>query len=281
MSDQAVHMEDLTFGGNETESVTVFLQRVKRVAFMQGRQRDQEWLVDYVETCLVEKALVWYTKLEERTRSDFNSLRVAMLEHFAIPVSIPPAAPAAPAAAAPTASIPARPPPQNPRGRISFVMEDGVFWGYCENVERMHKSQWLCYRTSNISKALIVELCMSSDPSRKSSSLLRVVDSNGETGDNCLGAIYLGETSGAAFWVLSFCDEGVLLPYPQARSLKNPSARAASKIWEVIDGTQELRAVWVNHEGVRSQLKVRSGKADDGLWFRLLDDEKLEIDNRG
>ncbi|KAG8864827.1 hypothetical protein FRB96_003413 [Tulasnella sp. 330] len=246
MSDKAEPIEDLIFHGNENENVAAFLQKVKRVAFAQGRQRDQEWLVDYVEACLSDKALLWYTKLDERTWSDFNSLRVAMLEHFATPVNIPPAAPAA----APIASILARRPSQsNPRGRISFMRHDGLFPGYCRDVERkvsVGPGLWECSRTSKVSDALIVELCKSSDRSGKSRSLLKIVDSNGKAGDECVGVMRLVPGSGLDIWILCLCDEGVLKPYPRAKALKTPSMPAASKIWELIDDTQELRAVWVN-----------------------------------
>lgn len=77
-----VPLEEISFDGNESENVSLFLQSVKRVAFAQGRQRDNEWLADYVETCLIDEALEWYDALDEKTQGDFKSLRTAMLQRF-------------------------------------------------------------------------------------------------------------------------------------------------------------------------------------------------------
>lgn len=77
-----VPLEQLTFGGNETENVSSFFRNVKRVAFAQGYQRDNKWVADYVETCLIDKALEWYDALDEKTQADFQSLRTAMLQRF-------------------------------------------------------------------------------------------------------------------------------------------------------------------------------------------------------
>ncbi|KAG8848028.1 hypothetical protein FRB96_001320 [Tulasnella sp. 330] len=96
MSDQTSSPEELIFYGKEDEDVTSFLQKVKRVAFGQGRQRDQEWLVDYLETCLSGKALIWYLGLDEKSKSSFTTLSIAMIGHFPVPsASIPSALAAA------------------------------------------------------------------------------------------------------------------------------------------------------------------------------------------
>ncbi|KAG8878521.1 hypothetical protein FRB97_002431 [Tulasnella sp. 331] len=100
MSDQILPLERLTFEGTAGENVTQFLQAVNRVAFAQGRQRDQQWLSDYLVTCLAGDALVWYLKLDESTRCDFYMLSIAMIEQFRI--ANPEYIPYAPPAAAPT-----------------------------------------------------------------------------------------------------------------------------------------------------------------------------------
>lgn len=101
-------IDQITFEGKDTEDATLLLQSVKRVAFALDRQRDQEWLADYVETCLAGTALMWYVALDEKTRYDFNSLRIAMIERFSqsIPMCIPRAPPAA--------ALPHPLPPQDP-----------------------------------------------------------------------------------------------------------------------------------------------------------------------
>ncbi|KAG8854788.1 hypothetical protein FRB96_007317 [Tulasnella sp. 330] len=108
-----IPLQEITFDGNESENVSLFLQNVKRVAFAQGRQRDDEWLADYVETCLIDDALEWYDTLDKDIQRDFSSLRTAMLERFRRSTRIA-NMPLAPAAAAPRLISPPipNPPPQ-------------------------------------------------------------------------------------------------------------------------------------------------------------------------
>ncbi|KAG8883701.1 hypothetical protein FRB98_002859 [Tulasnella sp. 332] len=67
---ETVPPESVTFEGKDAEDVTLFWQSVRRVAFAQGRQGDGDWLVDYVETCLAGRAVLWYDALDEKTLSD-------------------------------------------------------------------------------------------------------------------------------------------------------------------------------------------------------------------
>lgn len=100
ISETMSSLEYLIFDGKAGSNVTLFLQRVKQVAFAQCHQRDNDWLADYVEACLTDDALVWYDALDESTQRDFGALRTAMLLHF-IATDIPPTnIPSAPPAAA-------------------------------------------------------------------------------------------------------------------------------------------------------------------------------------
>lgn len=102
----ASHLEHITFEGKPTEDVTTFLQSVKRVAIAQGRQRDDEWQVDYVESCLAGDALRWFSELEEGTLGSWRTVRNAFLRQFSTPVNRPANAPAAAATpAAPRAAV--------------------------------------------------------------------------------------------------------------------------------------------------------------------------------
>ncbi|KAG9032636.1 hypothetical protein FRB95_001146 [Tulasnella sp. JGI-2019a] len=74
--------ELLTFNGSDTSDVTLFLQNVKRVAFAQGRQRDNEWLVDYTEASLTGEALRWFHRLDEETIGTWKTLCGAFLLRF-------------------------------------------------------------------------------------------------------------------------------------------------------------------------------------------------------
>ncbi|KAG9027448.1 hypothetical protein FRB95_007748 [Tulasnella sp. JGI-2019a] len=60
--DHATPLEHITFDGNGSEDVTIFLQSVKRVALVQGRQRDDDWIVDYTEASLTGDGLATSTK---------------------------------------------------------------------------------------------------------------------------------------------------------------------------------------------------------------------------
>ncbi|KAG9023632.1 GTP-binding protein [Tulasnella sp. JGI-2019a] len=89
-------LDTVTFGGNPNEDVTLFLQRVKRIAIVEGRQRDKEWMVDYAESCLIGPALRWYHELEDSNLRSWKALRGAFLLRFDPPVDVPAAAKASP-----------------------------------------------------------------------------------------------------------------------------------------------------------------------------------------
>ncbi|KAG8867564.1 hypothetical protein FRB97_003221, partial [Tulasnella sp. 331] len=93
-------IERISFNGNGGEDVTEFLREVKRIALDQGRQRDQEWMIDYVESCLGGSALRWFSKLEEDSLVSWKELRNALLDGFG-----PPDTKHIPQAAAPAATV--------------------------------------------------------------------------------------------------------------------------------------------------------------------------------
>ncbi|KAG8990852.1 hypothetical protein FRB94_013037, partial [Tulasnella sp. JGI-2019a] len=71
-----------SFGGTPNEDVTLFLREVKRVAIVEGRQRDEKWMVDYAESCLIGPALRWYHELEDSNLQSWKTLRGAFLSRF-------------------------------------------------------------------------------------------------------------------------------------------------------------------------------------------------------
>ncbi|KAG8992844.1 GTP-binding protein [Tulasnella sp. JGI-2019a] len=85
--------ELLTFNGSDTSDVTLFLQNVKRVAFVQGRQRDDAWLVDYTEISLTGEALRWFHRLDGEAIGSWKALCGAFLLRFGSTAQAP--APAA------------------------------------------------------------------------------------------------------------------------------------------------------------------------------------------
>jgi hypothetical protein len=95
---------ELSFQGTVGEDVSLFLRDVKRVARKEGRQRDEEWLVDYVEECLSGPALQWFIHLDDEVARNWKALRMALLNRFAAPgPPIPPPAAVPPSPASVTA----------------------------------------------------------------------------------------------------------------------------------------------------------------------------------
>ncbi|KAG8859738.1 hypothetical protein FRB96_004312 [Tulasnella sp. 330] len=76
-------IEWISFNGNEGENVTDFLHEVKHIALVQGRQRDEEWMSDYVESG--GNALRWFTNFERDTAGSWTALRKALLDRFGPP----------------------------------------------------------------------------------------------------------------------------------------------------------------------------------------------------
>ncbi|KAG8872968.1 hypothetical protein FRB98_009282, partial [Tulasnella sp. 332] len=75
-------MQFLSFSGDQDEDVTAFLQNVNRIAFTEGRFRDNDWIADYVGACLTGVALDWYARLDEDIERNWRELRIALLQRF-------------------------------------------------------------------------------------------------------------------------------------------------------------------------------------------------------
>ncbi|KAG9031839.1 GTP-binding protein [Tulasnella sp. JGI-2019a] len=96
-----ISLEELEFGGGPNEDVSKFLGAVKRAALKQGRQLDQQWITDYIESCLRGDALEWYIESDEVAAMDWRSLQKAFMGRFR---AAHPATPTAP----PTATTDAK-----------------------------------------------------------------------------------------------------------------------------------------------------------------------------
>ncbi|KAG9038536.1 RNA helicase [Tulasnella sp. JGI-2019a] len=92
--DHKVPLEHITFDGKVSEDVTLFLQSVKRIALAQGHQRDNDWMVDYVEACLTGDALEWFSRLDDETLHSWKAVRNAFLERYGPPIIDPAHVPA-------------------------------------------------------------------------------------------------------------------------------------------------------------------------------------------
>ncbi|KAG8855855.1 GTP-binding protein [Tulasnella sp. 330] len=102
--------ELISFNGRDGEEVTEFLRSVKRVALAEGRQRDDQWLMDYTESCLAGPALQWHLYLEDKTLSSWRGLQRALLNRFAPMKAAPTVPEPAPAAFRPIEVASSAPP---------------------------------------------------------------------------------------------------------------------------------------------------------------------------
>ncbi|KAG8949846.1 hypothetical protein FRC04_008149, partial [Tulasnella sp. 424] len=113
-----------SFAGGATDFAAPFIQSVQRVAFLQGRIKDDEWIAEYASTSFTDSALEWYVGLEEETQLSWKKLRVALVQRYPVepPKPVPP-----PISAQATAALPAI----TDTGRIEVIRpEFGDFLGY-------------------------------------------------------------------------------------------------------------------------------------------------------
>lgn len=71
-----------TFTGKPGESASAFVLSVQRIAFRQGRDRDDAWLADYASTCFDDEALYWYLEQDEESKSSWRKLRSSLLSRY-------------------------------------------------------------------------------------------------------------------------------------------------------------------------------------------------------
>lgn len=71
-----------TFTGKPGESANAFILSMQRIAFRQGRDRDDAWLADYASTCFDDEALYWYLEQDEESRGSWRILRSSLLSRY-------------------------------------------------------------------------------------------------------------------------------------------------------------------------------------------------------
>ncbi|KAG8872631.1 GTP-binding protein [Tulasnella sp. 331] len=98
-------LEQISFNGEGGEDVTEFLRNVKRVALAEGHQRDDDWMIDYVESCLAGPALKWLLDQDDNEPASFRGLQRAMISRFESAQPTPSAPQPAPAAGPPRAPL--------------------------------------------------------------------------------------------------------------------------------------------------------------------------------
>lgn len=74
--------EQISFDGRHGEDVTDFLRDVKRIALAEGQLHNDQWLIDYAETCLAGPALKWFLDLDDDVLASWRGLQKALIERF-------------------------------------------------------------------------------------------------------------------------------------------------------------------------------------------------------
>lgn len=72
----------LTFSGRDAEECCNFIQAVKKSAFSQGKQRDQEWMVDFASIHFTGDALEWLIDLDPDVSGNWPLLQRALAETY-------------------------------------------------------------------------------------------------------------------------------------------------------------------------------------------------------
>lgn len=74
--------EQLNFFGKDSSECENFIANVMKHAYDEGKQRDDEWIADFVGTCLRQDALRWWAGLDETTRRSWTLLQKALFLRY-------------------------------------------------------------------------------------------------------------------------------------------------------------------------------------------------------
>ncbi|KIO15923.1 hypothetical protein M407DRAFT_34461 [Tulasnella calospora MUT 4182] len=74
--------EEFEFDGADGMSYQEFLQRIRRIAFREGKSRDSAWMVELAPLHLSGDALTWYETLEADVQEDWHLFRKAMARQY-------------------------------------------------------------------------------------------------------------------------------------------------------------------------------------------------------
>lgn len=138
------------FYGKSGEEAEEFVHTVRQRARDAGKQKDNDWIINFVSNCFVGDALRWHVSLDQSIQDDWKMLQVAILVQWRreggidLPLKMPTPAPAAPA------------PPKLKRSRIRIGNTGTSYWSKTPDANGLPL-------TSSVADALLVEY----DPSVK------------------------------------------------------------------------------------------------------------------
>ncbi|KIO28256.1 hypothetical protein M407DRAFT_22470 [Tulasnella calospora MUT 4182] len=70
------------FYGGSGEEAEKFIRAVRDKAVEEGKRKDNEWIVTYVESCLAGEALRWHAHLNSDTQENWKKLQQALLIQY-------------------------------------------------------------------------------------------------------------------------------------------------------------------------------------------------------
>ncbi|KAG8898181.1 hypothetical protein FRB99_007625 [Tulasnella sp. 403] len=76
--------DKLVFRGIDLKEVEDFIEAVRQLAFAQGKQRNNEWIIDLVDRSLAGDALRWHAALPQETQCNWYLLQRALVTQFPV-----------------------------------------------------------------------------------------------------------------------------------------------------------------------------------------------------
>lgn len=74
-----------TFEGIDGTECERFIHSLRRRIFEEGRSDDNDWITQFVSTCVVGDALRWHSELSPEIQNDWSLLQKAMLTRYPPP----------------------------------------------------------------------------------------------------------------------------------------------------------------------------------------------------
>ncbi|KAG9002869.1 hypothetical protein FRB94_003552 [Tulasnella sp. JGI-2019a] len=241
--------EWLSFSGDPTENVLIFVQAVHRFAFAHSRQKDGVWMADYAYGCLSEEALDWFEDLDLDIKQDWSSLRPAMIANFRRNKGVPtaPMAGSSWMSATPPATAIPRPAAISSRCRVKVVRGSGAVAGY---ITRPTQGD-LMRIVASAEGAHVLEIPKVWDTNP---TLVRI-----RTAAHIDDHTFLGLEKGwgnPPSWNLREWPEGSVLDGGAQVDTTNVTLAGVWTVKTLDDSTEELCPEWIDNKGARVSLQV-------------------------
>lgn len=74
-----------TFKGVDGAECEQFILSMRRRMFEEGRTDDNEWITQFIASCVADDALRWHARLAPEIQNDWKLLQAAMLDRYPPP----------------------------------------------------------------------------------------------------------------------------------------------------------------------------------------------------